>query len=138
MKPALRKFVVIPGILVVALVLMTVMSQFKPEPPKRENENLDLLVDTLTLEVSTENFRISSQGTVRPRTQTVLSAEVSGSIVSISPQFIAGGIFGKGEVLMRIDPTNYTVAVDRADALVAQRQIEFDGAAKLRSQGYRA
>jgi RND family efflux transporter MFP subunit len=138
MKPALRKFVVIPGILVVALVLMTVMSQFKPEPPKRENENLDLLVDTLTLEVSTENFRISSQGTVRPRTQTVLSAEVSGSIVSISPKIIAGGLFGKGEVLMRIDPTNYTVAVDRADALVAQRQIEFDGAAKLRSQGYRA
>ena len=138
MKPALRKFVVIPGILVAAVALMMVMSQFKPEPPKRENENLDLLVDTLTLQLSTESFRISSQGTVRPRTQTVLSAEVSGSIVSISPQFIAGGVFGKGEVLMRIDPTNYTVAVDKAEALVAQRQIEFDGAEKLRSQGYRA
>jgi RND family efflux transporter MFP subunit len=138
MKPAFRKFVVIPGILIGAIALMTVMSQFKPEPPKRETENLDLLVETLTLEVSTESFRIGSQGTVRPRTQTVLSAEVSGSIVSISPQFVAGGVFGKGEVLMRIDPTNYAVAVDRSEALVAQRQIEFDGAAKLRSQGYRA
>ncbi|MDH3416422.1 MAG: efflux RND transporter periplasmic adaptor subunit [Gammaproteobacteria bacterium] len=79
-----------------------------------------------------------SQGTVRPRTETILSAEVSGSIVSISPKFIAGGVFRKDEVLMRIDPTNYTVAVDRAEALLAQRQIEFDGATKLRSQGYRA
>jgi len=138
MKPAIRKFVVIPGILIAAFALMTVMSQFKPEPPKRETENLDLLVETLALEVSTESIRISSQGTVRPRTQTVLSAEVSGSIVSISDQFIAGGVFEKGEVLMRIDPTNYTVAVDKAEALLAQRQIEFDGAEKLRSQGYRA
>ena len=39
---------------------------------------------------------------------------------------------------MRIDPTNYTVAVDRAEAFVKQRQIEYDGAKKLRSQGYRA
>ena len=138
MKPVLRKFVVIPGILIAAFALMAVLSQFKPEPPKRENENLDLLVETLTLELSTESFRIDSQGTVRPRTQTVLSAEVSGSIVSISPKFIAGGVFEQGEVLMRIDPTNYTVAVDKGEALVAQRQIEFDGAAKLRSQGYRA
>jgi RND family efflux transporter MFP subunit len=138
MKPALRKFVVIPGILISAVALMSVLSQFKPEPPKRESENLDLLVETLTLELSTESFKIYSQGTVRPRTQTVLSAEVSGSIVSISPNFIAGGAFEKGEVLMRIDPSNYTVAVDKAEALVVQRQIEFDGAKKLQSQGYRA
>ena len=138
MKPALRKFVVIPGILISAFALMAVLSQFKPEPPKREGENLDLLVETLTLELSTESFRIYSQGTVRPRTQTVLSAEVSGSIVSISPKFIAGGAFEKGEVLMRIDPTNYTAAIDKAEALLLQRQIEFDGAKKLQSQGYRA
>ena len=138
MKPAIRKFVVIPGILFAAVGLMMVLSQFKPEPPKRENENLDLLVETLTLELSTDNFRISSQGTVRPRTQTVLSAEVSGSIVSISPKFVAGGVFREGESLMRIDPTNYTVAVDKAEALIKQRQIEYDGAEKLLSQGYRA
>jgi RND family efflux transporter MFP subunit len=138
MKPALRKFVVIPGILISAFALMAVLSQFKPEPPKQENENLDLLVETLTLELSTESFKIYSQGTVRPRTQTVLSAEVSGSIVSISPNFIAGGAFEKGEVLMRIDPTNYTAAIDKAEALLAQRKIEFDGAKKLQSQGYRA
>ncbi|NNC76570.1 MAG: efflux RND transporter periplasmic adaptor subunit, partial [Woeseiaceae bacterium] len=83
-------------------------------------------------------FRINSQGTVQPRTKTVLSAEVSGSIVSISPKFVAGGVFKKYESLLRIDPTNYQAAVDRTKALVAQRQIEYDGAKKLRSQGYRA
>lgn len=138
MKPVYRKFVLIPGVIVTAIALSIGMSQLKPEPPKKDDKKLDLLVEVVSLELSTESFQISSQGTVRPRTQTVLSAEVVGSIVSISPKFIAGGVFRADEVLMRIDPTNYTVAVDKAEAYVKQRQIEYDGAKKLRSKGYRA
>ena len=138
MKRKHKRMLSIAGVLVGAIMAAAALSTLKPEPPKKEVENLDLLVDVLQLEISSESFEISSQGTVRPRTQTVLSAEVSGSIVSISPKFVAGGVFQSGEVLMRIDPTNYTVGVDRAEALVAQRQIEFAGAKKLRSQGYRA
>jgi RND family efflux transporter MFP subunit len=138
MKPVYRKWVLIPGIFVVAIGAAMGLAQLKPEPPQRDTENLDLLVEVMQLEVSSERFRIRSQGTVRPRTQTILSAEISGSVVSISPKFIAGGIFARNDVLMRIDPTNYTVAVDKAEALVKQRQIEYDGSKKLRSQGYRA
>jgi len=138
MKRKYKRMLSIAGILVGAILAASALSTLKPEPPKKEVENLDLLVDVLQLEISSESFEISSQGTVRPRTQTVLSAEVSGSIISISPKFVAGGVFQSGEVLMRIDPTNYTVGVDRAEALVTQRQIEFDGAQKLRIQGYRA
>jgi RND family efflux transporter MFP subunit len=138
MKPVYRKFVLIPGILIAAIALAAGLTQMKPETQKRGDEQLDLLVEVLTLEVSTESFQISSQGTVQPRTKTEVSAEVLGSIVSISPKFSAGGVFQKDEVLMRIDPTNYAVAVDKTEALVKQRQIEYDGARKLRSQGYRA
>lgn len=138
MKPAYRKFVLIPGMVLAGIGIAAGLSQLKPEAPKRDDVSLDLLVEVLPLQVHTERFTIRSQGTVRPRTQTVLSAEVSGSVVSISPKFVAGGVFARDEVLMRIDPTNYTVAVDKAEALVKQRQIEYDGAAKLRSQGYRA
>jgi len=138
MKPVYRKWILIPGIVAAAAALALGLSQMKAEPPKREYENLDMLVEVLLLEVSSESFRIRSQGTVRPRTRTVLSAEVSGPIIIISPKFIAGGVFENGEVLMRIDPSNYTVAVAKTEALVKQRQIEFDGAEKLRNQGYRA
>ncbi len=138
MKRKTKRILLVTGILAGAIGVMMALSAMKPEPPKKDVENLDLLVDVYELEVSTENFQIQSQGTVRPRTQTILSSEVSGSIVSISPKFIAGGVFQEGEVLMRIDPTSYAVAVIKSEALVAQRQIEFDGAQKLRSQGYRA
>ena len=138
MKPIYRKFLLIPIIFAIAGVATFGLSIMKPEAPKQEIENLDLLVDVIELKTLTQSFAIQSQGTIRPRTETILSAEVSGSVVSISPKLIAGGVFRKDEVLMRIDPTNYTVAVDRTEALLAQRQIEFDGATKLRSQGYRA
>jgi len=108
------------------------------EPPKREIDDRALLVDVMRLNSTSAQFTVRSQGTVLPRTRTVLSAEVSGAIVEISPKFIAGGIFQPGEVLMRIDPTDYSVSVKKAQALLKQRQIEFDGAEKLRSQGYRA
>lgn len=131
---------ILVGVLILALavIIAFVMTSMKSEPPKKERVDLDPLVDVIVLEEMTTSFEIHSQGTVRPRTETVLSAEVSGTIVSISPKFVAGGVFQSGEVLLRIDPTNYKVMLEQADALVSQRTIEFDGAKKLRSQGYRA
>ena len=133
----MRKLLIF-GILAAAVAVAVFMAQLRPEPPKKEDVELDPLVEVLVLETMTANFEVSSQGTVSPRTETVLSAEVQGTITSISPKFIAGGVFDANEVLMRIDPTNYTVALKQAEALVKQRQIEYDGASKLRSQGYRA
>lgn len=138
MTPARRKFIIIPGIFAVAIALAFGLSKLKGEPPKKDDQKPDLLVAVLPLEVTSERFRIASQGTVQPKTKTVVSAEVSGSIVSISPKFVAGGVFEKNESLLRIDPSNYVTAVNRAKSLVTQRQIEYDGARKLRSQGYRA
>jgi RND family efflux transporter MFP subunit len=138
MKPEHRRWILIPALLAVPVAIVIGLAFLRTAPQKKEAENLDLLVETQTLEKRPERFLIQSQGTVRPRTQTALSAEVSGSIVSISPKFVAGGVFARDEVLMRIDPTNYTVAVEQSDALVLQRQIEFDGAEKLRTKGYRA
>ena len=138
MKRKHKRAALISGIVLGAVVLAVAMSSLRQPPPKREVDKKDLLVDVLVLETMQANFTIRSQGTVRPRTETILSAEVAGTIVDISPKWTAGGVFDKNEVLLRIDPTNYTVALDQAEALVRQRQIEFDGAEKLRRQGYRA
>lgn len=133
-----KRALLIVGIFAVTIGGAIGLSQLKPPPETKDLSDVDPLVEVLQLQKMSASFQISSQGTVRPRTQTVLSAEISGSIVSISPKFIPGGVFEAGEELLRIDPSNYTVAVDQARATLTQRQIEFDGAEKLRSQGYRA
>jgi RND family efflux transporter MFP subunit len=133
-----KRIGLIGGIIILAIAGAGAMMSLREQPPKKERVDIDPLVTTATLEYMTANFEVRSQGTVRPRTETILSAEVSGTVISISPRYVAGGVFEKNETLLRIDPTNYSVAVDQAEALVAQRQIEHDGAKKLRSQGYRA
>lgn len=138
MQRKTRRILLVVGIFAGTMALAAVLMALRPQPPKKDVENLPLLVDVFELEATTEHFMIESQGVVRPRTQTILSAEVSGSIVDLSAKFVAGGVFRAGEVLMRIDPSNYEAAVLRAEALLKQRQIEFDGAEKLRLQGYRA
>ncbi len=132
------RILTIAGILAFAIAGVVVMSSMRAEPPKKERVELDPLVDVIILENMTQDFEVRSQGTVRPRTETILSSEVSGTITRLSPKFVAGGVFSAKEVLMRIDPTNYEVALEQAEALVTQRQIEYDGAKKLKSQGYRA
>lgn len=133
-----KRLFLITGILTAAIAVFALLSMMRKEPPKKPVESPAMLVEVVELEPVDAQFPVRSQGTVRPRTETVLSAEVSGAIVEISPRFIPGGVFGAGEVLMRIDPTNYEVAVTQAEALVRQRTIEYEGAKKLRTQGYRA
>ncbi len=139
MKGKMQRLLVGAAILAAAAgIAFGLAKGLRQEPPKREIDDRALLVDVLALETMSAQLAVRSQGTVLPRTQTILGAEVGGTIVEISPKFIPGGVFRAGEVLLRIDATDYRVAVRQAEALVKQRKIEFDGAAKLRQQGYRA
>jgi RND family efflux transporter MFP subunit len=138
MKSNIARVLLIVGILALGVLGFVGMHALAPEPPKREAVARPPLVETLVLEDMSTSFAVRSQGTVRPRTETALSAEISGTIVEVSPQFIPGGVFDAGQSLLRIDPTNYLVAVEQAEALVKQRQLEYDGAQKLLEQGYRA
>ena len=138
MPRKLQRYLLYLAIVSAAGGIAAFLGTLKPPPEKNEVDDIPVLVDVLELEETSADFVIASQGTVRPRTETVLSAEVAGSLVSVSQSFVAGGTFEAGEELLRIDPTSYEVAVEQAEALLRQRQIEFDGAKSLRSQGYRA
>ncbi|MEM6511961.1 MAG: efflux RND transporter periplasmic adaptor subunit [Pseudomonadota bacterium] len=126
------------GILVVAVLIAFALSASKPDAATRDEVAAPPLVDIITLETTTAEFSLQSQGSVQPAIETTLSAEVSGSILTAADNFVAGGVFNKGDLLVRIDPSDYEASVSQADALVRQRQIEFDGASNLRAQGFRA
>ena len=85
----------IVGILVAAIGVFMLLTSIRQEPPKKPVENLAMLVEVAVLEPVDARFPVRSQGTVRPRTETVLSAEVSGAIVDISPKFIPGAFSGR-------------------------------------------
>jgi multidrug efflux system membrane fusion protein len=92
------------------------MDMFKVQPTKAEVSEAALAVKTQILNRTEVTLSVDSQGTIRPRTRTTLISEVSGTILEVSDQFIVGGTFKQGDILMRLDPVDYEVALQRAKA----------------------
>ncbi len=107
------------------LVVVALIAWQKSQRVERKPEITQaILVDTIVAEVMSLNLVVNSQGTVKPRTETALVAEVSGKIVSVSADFVAGGFFREGEVLLQIDPSDYRAGLKRAEAALASRKAK--------------
>ncbi len=73
---------------------------------------------------------VETHGTVRPRTESELVPEVSGPVVRVAPNFVSGGFFEEGDVLLEIDPRDYEAALERARAALVRAESEFARAEK--------
>ena len=78
---------------------------------------------------------VEATGTVNPRSYVALTPQVSGRVVEVSPALRAGGEFAARETLLVIDPADFKLAVEQAQADVAAaladlrlRQAESDAA----------
>ena len=78
--------------------------------------------------VTKENIRLTveSQGTVSPKTVSDLVPEVAGKVTYVSPSLAAGGFFEKNELLLKIDPQDYKLALIRSEAEVAQARLRLE------------
>ncbi len=63
-----------------------------------------------------------SQGVVQPLRRTVLTTEVAGRVVEMSPHFRPGHFVDEGEVLARLDPVNFETALTEERAAQAQAE----------------
>jgi RND family efflux transporter MFP subunit len=111
------------AILVVAVIAAVAMVALKPDVETRPPEIKPPLVRTVIVRLQDKRLLVTSQGTVSPRTESALVPEVSGRIIWVSPSFVSGGFFEKGEVLLRIDSHDYEQAVIRARAEVANAKL---------------
>ena len=125
MKDFLKFMLPLILIAVSVLVVVGLVTYQNAQRAERKPEtNKAVLVDTIEAEVISLNFTVNSQGTVRPRTETTLVSEVSGKVISVAPEFVAGGFFRQGEVLLQIDPSDYQAGLKRAEAALASRKAK--------------
>lgn len=94
----------------------------RPAAPKQEVAVVVPIVRTLTVHSASVQLDVISHGTVAPRTDTTLAAEVPGKIATVSPALVSGGFFAAGDELLTIDAREYELAVTAARADVAQRR----------------
>ena len=120
------KRIIAPIIIVaVAGAITAALIMNRPDPVVKAPEERVTLVEVQTASASDMLFSVSSQGTVEPRTQTTLVAEVSGLVMSVSEKFVVGGFFREGDLLLSLDTADYEVSVQqaRANLLTAQAQL---------------
>ncbi|MBE1300890.1 MAG: efflux RND transporter periplasmic adaptor subunit [Alteromonadaceae bacterium] len=89
-----------------------------------EEEPVDTRPTVSVENVAAENYQvvITSYGEVAPLEATALSAQVSGEVVQWHPNFVAGGMFKRGEVMFTIEKDSYEAALWQAEAEVSQAQ----------------
>ncbi len=79
-----------------------------------------------TLEVASYQVQIETNGLVSPHNQVTLSAEVTGRVVKINPEFEVGRFFSAGDILLKLDDRDYKTAVRIAEQEVRRSGAAFD------------
>lgn len=106
-------------IIVGAIALAYGMLRMRQQPEQSDISEAVLLVETRQLVPTSTQITVQSQGTVEARTRTTLVSEVSGTVVEVSPAFVPGGFFRRGDMLLRVDDADYQAALSRSEAALA-------------------
>jgi len=110
-------------ILLLSLSIVVLLIMLRPKPKEVPPERPVTRVEVTTVQPQSVRLTVKSQGTLLPRVESQLAAEVSGRIVEMSPHFRAGGHFKTGDVLFRIDPADYDAAVAARKADLATARL---------------
>lgn len=110
------------GIFAIGVGLVALMSILRPNIEPKEPEVTPPTVFYTVAETQSVTLDATAQGEVRPRTDITLTAQVSGRIVATSEEFVNGGAFNEGDLLVKIEDSDYQAAAAAAKARVAQAE----------------
>ena len=90
----------------------------RQEVERSETTHSAPVLRTMTISLSQHAVKISGEGTVRPVREITLVPEVGGKVLETSEALVDGGVFKKGDVLVRVDPVDYQLALATVQARV--------------------
>lgn len=99
-----------------------IVAKPKPTPQPPEEKPAHIAVSVIEAEPATARLAVTTQGTVEPKREIDLVAQVSGQIVSVDSAFATGGFFNQQQQLIQIDDRDYQVALLNAEARLADAQ----------------
>ena len=121
--------IVFGGFALAGLIIATGPTLQHQAPPESSP-----LVRTWVAQPQSVTLTTSAHGTVLPRTESDLVPEVSGRVTNISSALVSGGFFKAGELLLTIDPLDYEVALEQAEAALASAKSELTNAKRAHAR----
>ncbi len=117
-------YLVAAAILIGSAAAASFMASLRPEPARREPPSRAPFAVTEPVTVGAGPIPVYGAGTVRPRAEIDVAAEISGRVVWVSPAFQSGGRIRRGQALFRLDDAEHRHRVERARAAVAGQEVE--------------
>lgn len=124
--PAWRVPVVMLGLLLAALAITGALIANRPKPEQKATVTPPLLVEVMPLAATVASYRVEAQGTVTPKVSTTLVSEVQGRVVEVAPAFVSGGLVKSGELLVRVEPDDYQIALRAREAELAKARAALE------------
>jgi RND family efflux transporter MFP subunit len=123
MSRAYLKYVAPIVVVALGLVAAWLLASSRKAPDRVERPSVGPLVEVIRAEVTSVPVVVAGHGEVVPRVAVDVVPQVSGQVVGVHPSLVAGGFFKAGQVLVTIDPRDYELALERAQAAVARSQV---------------
>jgi RND family efflux transporter MFP subunit len=108
------------------VVGMAALRASKPKLEKQKPPTPLPVVRSIQVKTGSKPVIIRGEGTVRPLREITLVPQVSGKAISASPALVNGGDFKKNDILLRIDPIDYQLAVTLAEAKVKDSESRLE------------
>lgn len=129
---ATKKQIILPiVVLSVGIGGFVAMSALKKPPEEKEPVDNTPLVAVKQVEIKPMTFSVSSYGIVSAKYETELVSQVNGEIIYLSESFVRGGFVKKGDILAKIDPSDYD-----ADLIDAQANLASARATLVQEKAY--
>jgi len=120
------KIVAPVAIVAVGLGTYGLLHQFKPEPQRSDEAPRPISARVVPVKQEPVSLKVTTQGEIRARTAIDVVSQVGGKIVWVSPEFTEGGIVEPEAALLKIEDTDYRLALSQAEARVAEAQVRVE------------
>ncbi len=123
LRPALKILLALV-VLAAAWMGMQWMLRHRVKAKRQKPKSRATLVEVTPAKVSDHRVVVKGMGRVRAAEEVALHPRVRGEVVSLSREMLPGGLVPEGHVLLRIDPSDYRVAVQQSTAAIKQAKAE--------------
>lgn len=114
------------AVIVIALSTAWLMYASRPQPVRAQPAPTSPIVLAEPVREGEAAITIRALGTVRPVQEVKIRPRVTGMVVFLSPQLHPGGLLAAGEVLLRLDPTDYELEVRRRESALAKAKADLE------------
>ena len=119
MKSIIKKFIILPIIIISAIIIVILAVKLK-SPIEHKNKGYpEKSVEVISINKIPFRARVTAFGNVKPAILLKSKSEVSGKVSYIHPELKQGASLEKGTVVLRIEPTTFEISLNQSEAGLA-------------------